>query len=123
MTRFLAINSVVFMLLVSLLANGLASAFHGEVFVHELGHNHQHTHSIAEKQLAEHSHNEFSDEKNSNHSVHICFSAVYQPLLISMLPLLPTVAGKEILSEPITLQISKSIPDSPFHPPRNIFPS
>ena len=123
MNRFLAINPVVFVLLASLLTNGLASAFHGEVFVHELGHNHQHTHSIAENQIAEHSHNKFSDDKNLDHSVHICFSAVYQPLLISILPLLPIVAGKEILSEPSTLQISKSIPDSPFHPPRNISPS
>jgi hypothetical protein len=123
MDSLFAINSIILVLFVSLLANGLASAFHGEVFVHELGHNHQHTHSIAENQITEYSHNEFSDEKNLNHSVHVCFSAVYQPILFTMLPLLPTVAGKEILSEPITLQIPKSIPDSPFHPPRDIFSS
>jgi hypothetical protein len=123
MNRPFTIYPIVFVLLVSLLANGLASAFHGEVFVHELGHNHQHTHSIAENELTGYSYNEFSDEKNLDHSVHVCFSAVYQPILFTILPLLPTVAGKEILSEPITLQISKSIPDLPFHPPRNIFPS
>jgi hypothetical protein len=123
MNRFLSINSVIFMLLASLLTNGLAAAFHGEVFVHELGHNHQHTHAIAENQLTEHSYNEFSDRKNLNHSVHICFSAVYQPLLFTMLPLSPIVAAKDILSEPITLQFLKSIPDSPFHPPRSIFSS
>ena len=123
MNRFLAINSVIFMLLASLLTNGLASAFHGEVFVHELDHNHQHTHSIAENQLTEHSHNELSDEKNSNHSVHICFSTVYHPLLFAKLPLVPAVAGKEILFTSITFQIPKSIPDSQFRPPRSIFPS
>lgn len=123
MKRFLSINFVVFMLLASLLTNGLASAFHGEVFVHEFGHNHQHTHSIAENQLAEHSYNEFSDGKNLNHSVHICYSAVYQPLLFTMLPLVSIVAAKEVLTESITLQISKSIPESPFHPPRSIFSS
>ncbi len=123
MNRFLTINSVVFALFVSLLTNGLASAFHGEVFMHELGHNHQHTHSTAETAHAEHSYNEFDDEKSLDHSVHICFNAVYQPLLFTMLPLLPNVAGKEILSESITLQFSKFIPDSPFHPPRSTFPS
>jgi hypothetical protein len=123
MRRFVTINSVVFVLFVSLLTNGFASAFHGEVFMHELGHNHQHTHSIAENQLTEHSHNEFSDEKDLNHSVHVCFSTVYHPLLFAKLPLVPAVAGKEILFTSITLQISKSIPDSPFHPPRSIFPS
>ena len=123
MNRYLTINSVAIFLFVSLLTNGLASAFHGEVFMHELGHNHQHTHSTEKTAHAEHSYNEFSDEKNLNHSVHVCFSTVYHPLLFAELPLMPTVAGKEILSESITFQIIKSIPDSPFRPPRSIFPS
>lgn len=123
MNRFVNINSIVFVLFVSLLTNGLASAFHGEVFMHELGHNHQHTHSTEKTAHAEHSYNEFSDEKNLNHSVHVCFSTVYHPLLFAELPLVPTVAGKEILSESITFQITKSIQDSPFRPPRSIFPS
>ncbi|MBX3630617.1 MAG: hypothetical protein KF908_12065 [Nitrosomonas sp.] len=120
MNRFLAVNFMVFMLFVSLLANGFASAFHGEVFMHELGHNHQHSLSTAH---AEHPHNEFPDEKELDLSPHICFSVVYQPLLFAKLPLIPSVAGKEILSESITFQIPTSIPDSPFRPPRNIFPS
>ena len=123
MNRFFTVNFMVFMLSVSLLANGFASAFHGEVFMHELGHNHQHTHSTEKTTHAEHSYNEFSDEKNLNHSVHICFSTVYHPLLHAELLLIPTVAGKEILSETISFQITKSIPDSPFRPPRSIFPS
>ena len=120
MRKFVTINSVVFVLFVSLLTNGFASAFHGEVFVHELGHNHQHSLSIAD---TEHPYNEFSDEKDLNPSVHICFSTVYHPLLFAKLPLVPTVAGKEILFTSITFQIPKSIPDSQFRPPRNIFPS
>jgi len=123
MNRFLAINSVVFMLLASLLTNGLAAAFHGEVFVHEFGYNHQHTHSTAETTHTEHPHNEFYEEKNLNHSVHICFSAVLHPILFTKLPLVPTAAGKEILTESISFQIQTSIPDLPFHPPRKIFPS
>lgn len=43
MNRFLTINHIVFVLFVSLLTNGLAWAFHGEVFMHELGHHHQHS--------------------------------------------------------------------------------
>jgi hypothetical protein len=121
MNRYLTINSVAILLFVSLLTNGLASAFHGEVFMHELGHNHQHTHSTEKTAHAEHSHNEFSDEKDLNHSVHVCFSSVYHPLLFAELPLIPTVAGKEALSESITSQIIKSIPDLPFRPPRRNF--
>ncbi|SFL17388.1 hypothetical protein SAMN05216302_10383 [Nitrosomonas aestuarii] len=121
MNRFFSVNFMVFMLLVSYLTNGFASAFYGEVFMHELEHNHQHSLSTAN---AEHSHNEFpDDEKELDLSRHICFSVVYQPLLFTKLPLIPSVAGKEILSESITFQIPTSIPDSPFRPPRNIFPS
>ena len=123
MNRFININSIVFVLFVSLLTNGLASAFHGEVFMHELGHNHQYIYPTEKTAHSEHSHDEFSDEKNLNHSVHICFSTVYHPLLHAELLLIPTVAGKEILSETISFQIIKSIPDSPFRPPRSIFPS
>ncbi|WP_107796382.1 hypothetical protein [Nitrosomonas aestuarii] len=120
MNRFFTVNFMVFMLSVSLLTNGFASAFHGEVFMHELDHNHQHSISIAH---AEHSHNEFPDEKESDLSPHICFSVVYHPLLFTKLPLMPTVVGKEVLSESISFQIPTSIPDSPFRPPRSIFPS
>jgi len=121
MYRFFTVNSVVLALCVSLLANGLASAFHGEVFMHELGHNHQHILSTAETAHAEHPYNEYSDEKNLDLSVHICFSTVYQPIVFTKLPLIPTVTGKEILSKSVTFQIPKSIPDSPFRPPRSIF--
>lgn len=123
MYRFVNINSIVFVLFVSFLTNGLASAFHGEVFMHELGHNHQHTHSTEKTAHAEHPHSEFADEKDLNHSVHVCFSAVYHPLLFAELPLIPTVAGKEILAKSIFPQAPKSIPDSLFRPPRSIFPS
>jgi len=111
---------MVLLLFVSLLTNGFASAFHGEVFMHELGHNHQHSFSTAH---AEHPHNEFPDEKELDLSPHICFSVVYHPLLFTKLPLMPTVVGKEILSESIIFQIPTSIPDSLFRPPRSIFSS
>ena len=123
MYRPLFINSIVIVLFVSLLTNGLASAFHGEVFMHELGHDHQHTHSTAETTHAEHQHYEFDDDKNLDHSVHICFSAVYHPLLFTKLPLVPAIVGKEILPKSIFPQVQKPILDLPFRPPRSIFPS
>ena len=123
MSRFVNINSIVFVLFVSLLTNGLASAFHGEVFMHELGHNHQYIYPTEKTAHSEHSHNEFSDEKNLNHSVHICFSTVYYSFLFAKLPLLPTIAGKEVVSDFIILQNPKFIPVSLFRPPRSIFPS
>jgi len=123
MNKCVNINFIVFVLFVSLLTNGLASAFHGEVFMHELGHNHQHTHSTEKTTHEEHLYNEFSDEKNSNNSAHVCFSTVYHPFLFVKLLLSPTIANKVILSESITFQIPRSIPDSPFRPPRSIFAS
>lgn len=121
MYRFFTINSVVFALFVSLMTNGLAWAFHGEVFMHELGHNHQHTHSTTDSAQAEHHHSEFNDNENLNLSPHICFNVVYQPLIFTMPPLVSAEAGYKILTNPVSSQVPKTIPDSPFRPPRSIF--
>lgn len=123
MNRILSIDSIVLVLFVSLLANALASAFHGEVFMHELGHNHQYSLSTAEAAHAEYSLHEYSDEENSDLTVHICFNTAYHPIIFTELPLVLSVTDEEALFESISFQIPKSIPDSPFRPPRSIFPS
>ncbi len=119
MNKCPTINSVVFVLFFSLLANGFAWAFHGEVFMHELGH-HQHTFSLTQTAQAQHQHNQFTDEKDLNLAAHICLSKAYQPHFCTELPLIPTVAGEVIQIRFISLKNPKSVPDLPFHPPRRI---
>lgn len=120
MYRIFTNNSVVLVLFVSLLTNGLAWAFHGEVFMHELGHDHQHTHAIADSVQAEHLHGEFNESDHLNHSPHICFNIVYQPLIFTMLPLVPAEESNRILIKTVSYQVPTSIPDSLYRPPRSI---
>ena len=120
MHRIFTINSVVLLLFVSLLTNGLAWAFHGEVFMHELGHDHQYTPSLADRAQTEYHHGEFNEDDHLNHSPHICFNVVYQPLIFTMPPLVPVEAGNRILIKSVSYQVPKSIPDSLFRPPRSI---
>ena len=80
-------NIIVLVLSLSLLANTLAWAFHGEVFAHELD-RHNLTHSAAQTMQEDHLTNELSDEKNLDLSAHICLSAAYQPFFFAKFPLL-----------------------------------
>ncbi len=120
MRRFFTINSVVLILFVSLLTNGFTAAMYGEIFMHESNHCHQHSPSVEEITHGEYPHNRLAEEENLDLSVHTCFNTVYLPLLLTKLPLLPTVDGKETLAQFIYFQIPESTPDSPFHPPRTL---
>lgn len=123
MSKILPIDPIVLVLIASLLSSALASAFHGEVFMHELGHNHQHDLSTSEAAHTEYPLHEHSDEENLDLSAHICFNSLYHPIIFASLSLELSVADKQAPIESISFQIPKSIPDSPFRPPRNIFPS
>lgn len=123
MYRYFLANFVFFLLIVSLLANALGWAFHGEIFVHALE-NHPHTHFAAQSIHEDHQHKELSDETNLNPSAHICLNVAYQPFFITKLPSVPlTAAGKEIPAKFTQPQLPESIIDSPFRPPRIIIPS
>lgn len=115
-------NIIVLVLSLSLLANTLAWAFHGEVFAHELD-RHNLTHSAAQTMQEDHLTNELSDEKNLDLSAHICLSAAYQPFFFTKFPLLVSIAGKEISAKLILSQVPESFIDSPFRPPRKIIHS
>ena len=116
MRKSLTINLiVVVVLLVSLLANALAWAFQGEVFIHELDYYKQLTAQTIQQE--DHQGNELSDEKSSNFSAHICLSAAYQLFFFTKLPLFIPIAGKEVLANFILLQVPESFLGSPFRPP------
>ncbi len=114
-------NIIMLVLSVSLLTNMLAWAFHGEIFIHEL--DHQATYIPVQTMEENHQHVEFSDDKDLNLSTHICFSAVYQPILFTELPVLNFITGKEILANFIPLYIPESFRDSPLRPPRVLLPT
>ncbi len=116
MYKFPNTNIAVFVLSVSLLANAVAWAFHGEIFIHELDHQAQ----ILQVQTMQedHQHVEFSDDKNLDLSTHICLSAVYQPIFFTKLPVPEFITGKEIPANFIPLHIPESFLDSPLRPPR-----
>ncbi|WP_107786297.1 hypothetical protein [Nitrosomonas ureae] len=114
----LTANLLVFILLISLITNGLAWAFQGEVFIYELDYYKQLTAQTIQDE--DHQDNELSDEKSSNFSVDICLCAVNQPVFFTKLPLFVPIAGKEVLANFILLQVPESFIDSPFRPPRKI---
>lgn len=120
MGKYSSANFIFLILFVSLTANALAWAFHGEVFMHELQ-DHQHSQSIVQTKQENHQHKELPDEKHLNLSAHICLSAVYQSFFFIQLPLSIFVAVKEISIKFNLLQIPESFLDSPFRPPRNRF--
>lgn len=122
MRKSLTINLiVVVVLLVSLLANALAWAFQGEVFIHELDYYKQLTAQTIQQE--DHQDNELSDEKGSNFSVEICLCAACQLFFFTKLPLFIPIAGKEVLANFILLQVPESFLGSPFRPPREIIHS
>lgn len=114
MSKFFTIGAVTFLLLISLLTNGLVWAFQGEVFMHEFDHNQQ-SFLIAQSAYTGHQHKEFANEKDS---AQLCVSAAYQPLLFTELSFVTGAASKEILDKIIFFKLSQSIPDSLFRPPR-----
>jgi hypothetical protein len=125
MYRFFTINSVVFLLFVSLLANGIDWAFHGEAFVHELDH---HPHALSETQVVHlklHQHDEFTDDKHSDITTYYCLSSAgqFQPFFFILPTSIPDAVGKETLAAFNPVFIPELILDLPFQPPRKIFPS
>jgi hypothetical protein len=133
MNRSLIKNSIAFILFVSLLANGLAWAFHEEIYTHELDHHHNahepyhhhHTTLTQAENIENNQHNNLADGEIMDSIIHISLHAAgqFQPFYFTLPPSIPTAAGKETLAVFISVLFPESILDSLFRPPRNIFPS
>lgn len=119
------IYSVMLVLLVSMLTNAFGWAFNGEVFAHELDHEHHVLSSDPAAHLEAHHRDVFNDEGHLDAATHLCLHAAgqYQPFFFTAPPLVPASLGTEILIVFVSVTIPESIPDSPLHPPRNTLAS
>ena len=116
-----SIHCVLLVFLCALLSNSLAWAFHGEIFMHVLDNNHQHSHESIQEAHKTSSNKEFFTETELAVSINTCLNAAYQPFFLTKpLHALPPPIIEvfiEFISEPIT----NTHLDSPFRPPRNFF--
>jgi hypothetical protein len=119
------IHIVMLVLLVSMLTNAFGWAFNGEVFAHELDHEHHVLSLDPAAHLEAHQRAVFDDDDHLDAATHLCLHAAgqYQPFFLTTLPLIPASVGMEALSEFVLVTVPESIPDSPLHPPRNTFAS
>ncbi|KIO49953.1 hypothetical protein [Nitrosospira sp. NpAV] len=125
MTKRRHTYSVMLLLFVSMLTNAFGWAFNGEVFAHELDHEHHVLSLDPAAHLKAHQESVFRDEGHLDAATHLCLHAAgqYQPFFLTMPPLVPASAGAEVLMTFISVTVPESIPDSPLHPPRNTLTS
>ncbi|MDE2387721.1 MAG: hypothetical protein KGN35_01345 [Betaproteobacteria bacterium] len=113
---------VIFMLIVSILTNGLSLSFRGEVFAHELDHIRQSLSADPATHLELHRNNVSWDGVDLDAATHLCLHSVgqYQPFFFHSFPLIPGVIAAEIIAVFISSFIPETIPDLPLRPPRSI---
>lgn len=114
--------SVIFMLIVSILTNGLSLSFKGEVFAHELDHIRQALSADPATHLEMHRSNASWDGVDLDAATHLCLHSAgqYQPFFFNSLPLIPDQIATEVLTVFISAIIPETIPDLPLRPPRSI---
>ncbi|MEK7302443.1 MAG: hypothetical protein AAB073_04770 [Pseudomonadota bacterium] len=114
--------SVIFMLIVSILTNGLSLSFKGEVFAHELDHIRQALSADPATHLEMHRNNASWDGVDLDAATHLCLHSAgqYQPFFFNSLPLIPDQIATEVLTVFISAIIPETIPDLPLRPPRSI---
>jgi hypothetical protein len=119
------IHPAIFVLYVSILTNAFGWAFNGEVFAHELDHEH-HVLSLDPTAHLEAHHNAvLNDEDHLDAATHLCLHAAgqLQPFFFTAPLLVPAATGMEVLAVFVSVTIPESIPDSPLRPPRSILAS
>jgi len=112
---------VIFMLIVSILANGLSLSFRGEVFAHELDHIRQALFSDPASHLDLHRNNVARDGADLDAATHLCLHSAgqYQPFFFNSFPLIPDQIVAKILTAFVSAVIPETIPDLPLRPPRS----
>ncbi|WP_090829228.1 hypothetical protein [Nitrosovibrio tenuis] len=125
MNKRLHIFSVVFALFISMLTNSFGWAFNGEVFAHELDHEHHVLSLDPTAHLEAHQHAVARDDGHLDAATHLCLHAAgqYQPFFFTAPPLVPASANVQVLSTFVSVLVPESVPDSPLHPPRINFAS
>lgn len=114
------INSIMFLLLISMMTNAFGWAFNGEVFAHELDHEHHLLSLDPAAHLEAHQQAAINDEGHMDAATHLCLHAAgqYQPFFFVLPPLVPAAVGAESPIVFLPAIAPESIPDSPLHPPK-----
>jgi len=112
-------NSMIFMLVLCMLVNGLSLSFRSEVFAHELDHARQVIPADPIKHLAMHRDSLAKEGIDLDAATHLCLHSAgqYQPFFFHSLPQVfhQTMTETEILF--VSSVIPESIPDLPLRPP------
>ena len=113
---------VIFMLIVSILTNGLSLSFRGEVFAHELDHIRQILPPDPATHLESHRNNVSREGADLDAATHLCLHSAgqYQPFYFNSFPLMSNQAAAEVLTVFISAMIPETIPDLPLRPPRSL---
>lgn len=111
---------IIFMLIVSILTNGLSLSFRGEVFAHELDHIRQSLSADPATHLELHRNNVSWEGVDLDAATHLCLHSAgqYQPFFFHSFPLIPDVVVTEVMAVFISSLIPETIPDLPLRPPR-----
>ncbi len=113
---------VIFILIVSILTNGLSLSFRSEVFTHELDHIRQALSPDPSTHLELHRNNVTRDGADLDAATHLCLHSAgqFQPFFFHSFPLIPDQIATEIVTVFISAIIPETIPDLPLRPPRSI---
>lgn len=111
---------ILFMLIVSILTNGLSLSFRGEVFAHELDHVRQSLSADPATHLELHRNNVSWEDVDLDAATHLCLHSAgqYQPFFFHSFPLIPDVMVTEVMAAFVSSFIPETIPDLPLRPPR-----
>ena len=113
---------IIFMLIVSILTNGLSLSFRGEVFAHELDHVRQNLSADPATHLELHRNNVSWNGVDLDAATHLCLHSAgqFQPFFFHSLPLVPDVIMTEVVAVFVSSFIPETIPDLLLRPPRLI---
>jgi hypothetical protein len=122
MNKFIR-SYIMFMMLASMLTNAFGWAFSGEVFAHELDHEHPILSLDPTVHLKAHQHDSDKDSSQLDAATHLCLhaSGQYQPFYFTALLLVPASVSSDILTVFISDFIPDSISEPPLRPPKNTF--
>ncbi|HRQ07902.1 MAG TPA: hypothetical protein PLI91_02925 [Nitrosomonas europaea] len=126
--RYMTDNFILLILFVSLLTNAVAWSFHQEIFKHELDHfhvshrfDHHHSYHDHAADTGFHQHHDETLDNDPDFTDHLILHAAgqFQPFYFILLPIIPSLPGKENIPGFFPAGIPESTLDLPFRPPRN----
>ncbi|MDE2365841.1 MAG: hypothetical protein KGM95_02785 [Betaproteobacteria bacterium] len=106
-----------------MLTNAFGWAFNGEVFAHELDHEHHVLSLDPTAHLEAHQHAVSNGDGHLDAATHLCLHAAgqYQPFFFTAPLLVPASVGMDVLAVFVSSTAPESVPDSPLHPPKISF--